>query len=168
MRQASEGSGEIRSARAGRAREEGETERVPIAFSRALNCAFLGVSDTIVGTLLCCGVGIFYYIVRSFVLRHLMIALVRNTKKITLFLSDACRLGSELTIHTMYLAIRMSAMRAGWGAPGRRNTETRSYRVLAPPNFPCHDYSLSRRLELTLRTSNENASRMPESYQQLR
>lgn len=115
MRQASEGSGEIRSARAGRAREEGETERVPIAFSRALNCAFLGVSDTIVGTLLCCGVGIFYYIVRSFVLRHLMIALVRNTKKITLFLSDARRVGLELTMHTMYLAIRMSAMRAGWG-----------------------------------------------------
>ena len=44
-----------------------------------------------------------------------MIALVRNTKKITLFLSDACHVGSELTIHTMYLAIRMSAMRAGWG-----------------------------------------------------
>lgn len=57
---------------------------------------------------------------------------------------------------------------SGMGAPGRRDTETRSYRVLAPPNFPNQDSSLSRRLELTLRTSNQNASRMPESYQQLR
>lgn len=88
---------------------------MPIAVSRALNCPFLGVSDTIVDTLLCCGVGIFYYIVQSFVLCHLMTALVRNTKKITLFLSDACHAGSELSIHTIYLAIRMSATRAGWG-----------------------------------------------------
>lgn len=73
---------------------------MPIAFSRALNCPFLDVSDTIVGRLLCCGVGIFYYVVQSFVLRHLMIALVRNTKKITLLLSDAGHVGSELNIHT--------------------------------------------------------------------
>ena len=57
---------------------------------------------------------------------------------------------------------------SGMGAPGRRETETRSYRVLAPPNFPNQDSSLSSRLELTLRTNNQNASRMPESYQQLR
>lgn len=72
-----------------------------------------------------------------------MIALVRNTKKITLFLSDACNAGSELSIHKMYLAIRMSAMRAGWG---RQEGETLkrapiafSRPLISPTKIPaCH------------------------------